>query len=161
MKYVKLENNNNYPLDYTIEQLFIDYPDAVIYKDSEMPSKQLLENYNVYPLITTTPPLPDDGYKAVEGIPELIEGEWHQTWRSVQLSEEEIKDIISNYNGIPTEIVANVDSWVFVNEETKNARQAICNSCPSLNRLQMCRECGCIIPLKIKLKSSTCPIGNW
>lgn len=40
-------------------------------------------------------------------------------------------------------------------------RIQICTSCPELNRLKMCKKCGCFMPVKIRLKSSSCPIGKW
>ncbi len=39
-------------------------------------------------------------------------------------------------------------------------RRAICNSCDRFDK-GTCRECGCIITLKIKMASEACPLGRW
>ena len=47
-------------------------------------------------------------------------------------------------------------------EELYTHRLDICDTCPSLIQLtQQCKECGCIMPLKAKLKDATCPLGKW
>jgi hypothetical protein len=47
-------------------------------------------------------------------------------------------------------------------EELYTYRLDICDTCPSLIQLtQQCKECGCIMPLKAKLKDATCPLGKW
>lgn len=91
MRYIKLKNN--IPVNYSIEQLFVDYPDAQIYKRSKMPNEQMLANYNVYPLITT--PMPDfnSDETAVESTPEFREDEWHQTWTVRKLTQKEKEKI--------------------------------------------------------------------
>jgi hypothetical protein len=85
MKYIRLENNQ--PINYTIEQLLIDHPDAVIYKKTKMPNEQLLANYNVYPLITEAAPDINEDETAEESTPEFRDGEWHQTWRVKKLTQ--------------------------------------------------------------------------
>lgn len=47
-------------------------------------------------------------------------------------------------------------------DEQQKARMDICNSCPELIPLsKQCKKCGCIMPLKTKLKAATCPLGKW
>lgn len=92
MKYIKVEKNT--PIDYSIAQLLIDHPNAVIYEKSQMPSPQLLANYNVYPLVTEAPPKTTAYETAEESIPDFQKGEWHQTWTIKKLSEAELKEII-------------------------------------------------------------------
>ena len=42
------------------------------------------------------------------------------------------------------------------------ARLAICNECPYLNkRLMKCKQCGCFMHLKTTLHAAKCPIGKW
>lgn len=94
MRYIKVENNT--PIQYSLEQLFIDYPNAVIYKMSKMPNEKLLANYNVYPLITEPAPQVAPDETAEEGMPEFRDGEWHQTWATRQLTEQEKQTIIIN-----------------------------------------------------------------
>lgn len=49
-----------------------------------------------------------------------------------------------------------------VSEEVASKRLDICSACPELIDLtKQCKKCGCIMPLKTKLKNSQCPIGKW
>ena len=94
MRYIKLKNGQ--PVNYSIKQLLIDYPDAIIYEKSQMPSETLLSNYDVYPLITTPQPELNEDKIAEESIPIFQDGEWYQTWSVRLLSNEEIEKIINN-----------------------------------------------------------------
>ncbi len=50
----------------------------------------------------------------------------------------------------------------FVDEETREKRYEICKSCDQLISLTaQCKECGCFMRLKTKLKPATCPLGKW
>jgi hypothetical protein len=41
-------------------------------------------------------------------------------------------------------------------------RLEICKSCSSYkNNISMCMECGCIMPLKVKIKNASCPKDKW
>lgn len=40
-------------------------------------------------------------------------------------------------------------------------RLSICNRCPKYSTLKICKLCLCIIPIKAKLKSQSCPQGLW
>jgi hypothetical protein len=47
-------------------------------------------------------------------------------------------------------------------EEEASARMAICEECPSLLRItSQCKECGCFMKMKTKLKTAVCPLGKW
>jgi len=47
-------------------------------------------------------------------------------------------------------------------EEEASNRYSICLECPKLISItKQCKECGCVMPLKVKLKEATCPIGKW
>ena len=49
-----------------------------------------------------------------------------------------------------------------IDENESEKRLAICESCPSLIKLtHQCKECGCFMKLKTKLKEATCPLGKW
>jgi hypothetical protein len=149
MKYIKLENN--VPIHYTIEQLFKDFPTAVIYKVSQMPDEQLLAGYNVYPLITTNMPTGD---VVVEGIPVLINNEWHQTWTTRSFTTEE--SLLKQ-----TELKEQESKW-FVDSAVSKKRYDICQLCENFNNLTtQCKECNCIMILKTKIQSATCPINKW
>jgi len=41
-------------------------------------------------------------------------------------------------------------------------RLNICRECPRLFKPTMqCKECGCFMRIKTRLKSASCPIGKW
>ena len=101
MRHIKLENNM--PVNYTLEQLFIDVPDAVIYKNSQMPHPELLSNYNVYPLVTTPQPSLNEDETVEEGTPEFKDNEWQQTWIIRKLSTDEIQEIIDSRQSVVTD----------------------------------------------------------
>jgi hypothetical protein len=50
MKYIKLLNG--IPENYTLEQLLIDFPNAIIYKKTKLPNEELIKEFNVYPYRT-------------------------------------------------------------------------------------------------------------
>lgn len=61
-----------------------------------------------------------------------------------------------------------VRPWDFVNPETQYAeeqeqvqRMSICQECDKLTAAKTCKECGCFMPAKTKLRYSTCPVGKW
>ena len=46
-------------------------------------------------------------------------------------------------------------------EESKN-RWSICEECPRLLKTtNQCKECGCFMKIKVKLKEAVCPLGKW
>ena len=162
MRYIKVENNQ--PKDYSIEQLLIDHPNAVIYKKTKMPNEELLANYNVYPLITEAQPNINEDETAEESTPEFRQGEWHQTWRIRKLTEAEIQEIIESRES--SLAADNIDdnetvTGFIASKELQEQRYEICKSCDSFTALKTCRECGCIMPLKIKIASVRCPLEKW
>ncbi len=49
-----------------------------------------------------------------------------------------------------------------INVEESEKRYNICLSCDRLIKLtKQCRECGCIMPAKVKLQNATCPLNKW
>ena len=47
-------------------------------------------------------------------------------------------------------------------EEEASSRYALCLECPKLIKAtRQCKECGCIMPLKVKIKTATCQLGKW
>ena len=40
-------------------------------------------------------------------------------------------------------------------------RYDICNECPDLTILKFCGQCGCFMPLKVRIESTSCPIKKW
>lgn len=47
-------------------------------------------------------------------------------------------------------------------DEKAEQRFDICKACPELISLtSQCKKCGCVMSLKTKLESASCPIGKW
>ena len=129
-----------------------------------MPHPELLANYNVYPLVTTPQPTLNEDENAEEGMPEFKDGEWQQMWVIRKLSENEIQEIINSKIGIyetNSTLENNTAVSFLADSEVQTARYVICNSCPSFTVLKTCKECGCIMPLKVKLSISKCPLNKW
>lgn len=163
MRYIKIENNS--PIHYSIEQLMEDIPDAVIYEKSELPSEKLLKNYDVYPLVTT--PFPEADV-VEEGTPIFSNGEWIQTWITREFTQEERleyentreKSKISDRDNFFKPFLEN--QILFVDSETQANRYDICKSCDKFFELtKQCKECGCFMTLKTKLKMTSCPLNKW
>jgi len=154
MRYVKLEND--VPKNYSIEQLLLEHPGAEIYHLSEMPNKELLANYNVYPLVTEAMPTINEDEIADEGVPEFRDNEWHQTWKIRKLTLPEINAIIEKQISD-----ISVPSGVFVDEETKTARYNICQSCEFFTVFKTCSQCKCVMPIKVRFLSASCPVDKW
>jgi membrane protease subunit (stomatin/prohibitin family) len=38
---------------------------------------------------------------------------------------------------------------------------SICEECPKFTKLKFCEECGCFMPVKVKLKDVKCPLDKW
>jgi hypothetical protein len=49
-----------------------------------------------------------------------------------------------------------------VSDSEANARFSVCLDCPELLKLtKQCKQCGCIMPQKVKLVKAECPLGKW
>ena len=150
MRFIKL--TNNYPDNYSLDQLFEEYPKAVIYKNSQMPNSQLLANYDVYPLITT--PMPDEVMVISEGTPEFKDNEWYQTWITRPYTAKEIAQK-QQIQGVET-------LFQTAAPELSKKRYDICKECDRFISLTTtCKECGCFMIAKTKMTSATCPLDKW
>lgn len=50
----------------------------------------------------------------------------------------------------------------FVDESVSTQRMAICDECEVQNKtIKVCTACGCVLPIKVRLKESTCPMELW
>ena len=50
----------------------------------------------------------------------------------------------------------------YIEKIKSDKRMDICLGCEHLIKLtHQCKECGCLMNLKTKLKDATCPIGKW
>lgn len=63
-------------------------------------------------------------------------------------------------NGVTPLDLLNKNNYIEKIESDK--RMDICLGCEHLIKLtHQCKECGCLMNLKTKLKDATCPIGKW
>jgi len=85
-----IEENINYP--YTFNDLRESYPNVSL--PAELSDISLVE-WDMY--VVTPTPIPSDYTKNItEGIPTLIDGNYHQTWNQIDASEAEISYRIEN-----------------------------------------------------------------
>jgi hypothetical protein len=53
-------------------------------------------------------------------------------------------------------------SSVFTTVQIAQERYSMCKVCPQFNStVKMCTNCGCIMPMKVKLRHAECPELNW
>lgn len=50
---------------------------------------------------------------------------------------------------------------LFTTDEIAAERMAICQACPRLSQHNQCKECGCLMTAKTRLKGANCPLGKW
>ena len=48
-----------------------------------------------------------------------------------------------------------------VSDKVKGMRKFICNVCPRKSKIGICKECKCIIDLKILFEVESCPLKKW
>lgn len=49
-----------------------------------------------------------------------------------------------------------------VDEQAAQERMDVCLACPELIGLtKQCKQCGCLMVGKVKLRDAVCPIGKW
>ncbi len=46
-------------------------------------------------------------------------------------------------------------------EALRQSRLDLCNSCPELSAVRVCKKCGCFVDAKTALAQTKCPIGKW
>ena len=63
------------------------------------------------------------------------------------------------FDAIKDTIFNNNDCWA--SEEVAKERARICDGCQFKSRLNICNECGCFLPAKVKYRLSTCPRNKW
>jgi hypothetical protein len=65
-------------------------------------------------------------------------------------------------NGGVTPLTALDKNAYNLDETISNDRYAICESCPRFFKItKQCKECGCFMAIKTKLKEAVCPLGKW
>lgn len=70
----------------TITDLRLAEPD---WSFAEAPSAKSLAEFDIYPLAAVEPPEAGFGQRIEEGAPELVGGQWRQTWTVITISPEE------------------------------------------------------------------------
>jgi len=45
--------------------------------------------------------------------------------------------------------------------EDADHRWAVCQACPELMSSNRCRQCGCFMKLKTKVRAAKCPLDKW
>lgn len=61
-----------------------------------------------------------------------------------------------------TKIIKNALSGnkTLVDDEVRNNRWTVCQSCPRLQN-DRCLECGCFMKVKVAFNTSVCPLDKW
>lgn len=55
-----------------------------------------------------------------------------------------------------------IDKENYTEEDVAKKRMDICEQCDRLiQTTKQCKECGCFMNLKTKLKQATCPLNKW
>ncbi len=49
----------------------------------------------------------------------------------------------------------------YASDEESKRRYSVCEECPKLLVSKQCKECGCFMVAKTKLKHATCPLHKW
>jgi len=50
---------------------------------------------------------------------------------------------------------------MFTTVQIAQERYQICKACPQLSAIKICKNCGCIVPAKVKLRHAECPELKW
>ncbi len=88
--YILAPNQTAETYPYSIGMLRRDNPDTSFPRN---PPAELLAEWGVYPVQATEPPAHDPiTESATEGTPELVEGQWRQTWVITEATPEEIAE---------------------------------------------------------------------
>jgi hypothetical protein len=83
--------------------------------------------------------------------PNLYPDFWEQMKGFAQFTNKQIK-----------EVKKPIGNGIFIDEETKNNRLEICNSCDFFDKSQKrCRKCGCFMNIKAQFRNVQCPIKLW
>lgn len=60
------------------------------------------------------------------------------------------------------EVKEKVEKDLLADESVVVIRIQTCEECPRLFRpTQQCKECGCFVKAKARLRTSQCPLGKW
>lgn len=91
MAYARIINGGVAQYPYYIGQLRRDNPDTSFGAE---PGAECLAEFGVAIVAGIDPPLASDAQRVEEGPPELVDGEWRQTWNVTDIPPEEIRAAI-------------------------------------------------------------------
>lgn len=84
------------------------------------------------------------------------------------MNEQDLKNrVLQQLQGLSHTLVDTVGDMskgrnVFCPSNIVNERMSICNGCPEfVTNTSQCKQCGCFMSAKTRLKKSSCPIGKW
>lgn len=84
------------------------------------------------------------------------------------MNENDLKNrVLQQLKGLSDTVVDTVGDMskgrnVFCPPDIIQQRMSTCNSCPDFVRsTTQCRQCGCFMSAKTRLKKASCPIGKW
>jgi hypothetical protein len=84
------------------------------------------------------------------------------------MNEQDLKNrVLQQLQGLSNTIVDSVGDMskgknIFCPSNIVNERLSTCNTCPDFVRsTTQCRQCGCFMSAKTRLKKASCPIGKW
>ena len=84
------------------------------------------------------------------------------------MNEQDLKNrVLQQLKGLSETVVDTVGDMskgrnVFCPNNIVSERMSICNGCPDfVTNSSQCKQCGCFMSAKTRLKKSSCPIGKW
>jgi hypothetical protein len=93
--YLKVNNGVVEKYPYTINDLKKDNPQTSFPQNI---SNTLLEEWGMFPVLSTNKPDVDFTKKVIEKTPNLVNGSWYQDWSVIDLTQAEIDDIKTQKN---------------------------------------------------------------
>ena len=83
----------------------------------------------------------------------MLEKKYKNAWEEYKASLKDEKDVT------PLDLLSKNN---YTTKEIFDNRMSICNDCDRLIKItSQCRECGCFMKMKTRLKNAHCPIGKW
>ena len=50
---------------------------------------------------------------------------------------------------------------IFVPAAIATERMTVCKTCPEFTTIKLCKQCGCVMPAKVRLSLASCPLQKW
>lgn len=75
---------------------------------------------------------------------------------------DKLKNKIKTIKDEAVEKIEDISDDIKVSEEVREKRFLICSDCDRLDKkLNMCKECGCLMKMKTWLTIAECPLKKW